>query len=80
MGQACQKGRSAFLAKWRPSFLWTEAHTRAAIRLEEGWNQLATEQPLFLLCASPLSKFSGEKDTRALIAISQLQTIRMCIR
>jgi hypothetical protein len=54
--------------------------TPDAIRLEEVWNQLATEQPLSLLCAYPMSKFSGEKDKGSLIAISQLQTIRMCIR
>ena len=34
--------------------LWAEGHTRAAIRLEELWNKLGTEQPSALLCAYPL--------------------------
>ena len=51
--------------------LWADGYTRAAMRLEELWNKLMTEQPFALLCASPMLKYVD--DTGSLIAISRLQ-------
>ena len=73
IGQACQKGRVRIFGEM-VAVLWAEGYTRAAIRLEELWNKVATEQSFSLLCAYPLSKISGEQDKHSLLAISQLHT------
>ena len=57
--------------------LWAEGYTRAAMRLEELWNKLMTEQPFALLCASPMLKFLD--NTGSLIAISRLQMRPICV-
>jgi MEDS: MEthanogen/methylotroph, DcmR Sensory domain len=41
--------------------LWTQGHRRAAIRLEELWNELATKHNFSLLCAYPLSAFTNQQ-------------------
>jgi DcmR-like sensory protein len=73
IGQASQNGRVRIFGEM-VAVLWAEGYTRAAIRLEELWNKLATEQSFSLLCAYPLSKFTGGKDKGSLLAISQLHT------
>ena len=54
--------------------LWAEGYTRAALRLEELWNKLVTEQSLALLCAYPMAKLSGEDALESVLAISRLRT------
>jgi signal transduction histidine kinase len=39
------------------ALLWAEGNRDAAIRLEELWNELATREPLSLLCAYPIEAF-----------------------
>ncbi len=73
ISEARQKGSVRIFGEMA-AVLWAEGHTRSALRLEELWNRLATEQPFSLLCAYPLSKFSGEKGNESLRAISQLHT------
>lgn len=41
--------------------LWAKGQTRAAIRLEELWNELATRHTFSLLCAYPMSGFRDQK-------------------
>jgi len=71
IGQARQNGPVRIFGEM-VTVLWAEGYTRAALRLEELWNKLATEQPFSLLCAYPLSKFSGGKDNDSFLAISRL--------
>jgi hypothetical protein len=40
--------------------LWAEGKTKAAIRLEELWNELATMHEFALLCAYPTSSFPDQ--------------------
>ena len=40
--------------------LWAEGKTRAAIRLEELWNELATRHAFSLLCGYPISAFPSQ--------------------
>ncbi len=71
MGQARQTGPVRIFGEM-VAVLWAEGYTRAAMRLEELWNKLVTEQPFSLLCASPMLKFLD--DTGSLLAISRLHT------
>jgi hypothetical protein len=71
MGQARQTGPVRIFGEM-VAVLWAEGYTRAAIRLEELWNKLVTEQPFSLLCASPMLKFLDDKGS--LLAISRLHT------
>jgi hypothetical protein len=73
IAQACEKGRVRIFGEM-VAVLWAEGYTRAAIRLEELWNRLATEQSFSLLCAYPLPKFSGEEVKASQFAISRLHT------
>ena len=70
MGQARQTGPVRIFGEM-VAVLWAEGYTRAAIRLEELWNKLVTEQPFSLLCASPMLKFFDDRSS--LLAISRLQ-------
>jgi hypothetical protein len=45
--------------------LWRDGNPRAAIRVEELWNQLAKEQPFSLLCAYVMANFDGEGERDA---------------
>jgi hypothetical protein len=44
------------------AILWAQGKVRAAIRLEELWNDLAKDQEFSLLCGYPKSTFSNLKD------------------
>jgi CheY-like chemotaxis protein len=44
------------------AILWAQGKVRAAIRLEELWNDLAKEQEFSLLCGYPKSAFSNPED------------------
>ena len=39
--------------------LWKQGHTKAAIALEELWNELATQHSFVLLCAYSMDNFYG---------------------
>lgn len=72
MGQARQTGPVRIFGEM-VAVLWADGYTRAAMRLEELWNKLVTEQPVSLLCASPMLKFLDDKGS--LLAISRLHTL-----
>lgn len=76
MGQARQTDPVRIFGEM-VAILWAEGYTRAAIRLEELWNKLLTEQPFSLLCASPMLKFLD--DTGSLLAISRMQLRPFCV-
>ncbi len=54
--------------------LWAQGDGRAAIRLEELWNELAKEHTFSLLCAYPTWAFSDQKDADSLRQICQTHT------
>jgi hypothetical protein len=60
-GQARQKGQVRIFGELA-AVLWAEGHTRAALRLEDLWNKLATEQPFSLMHAYPHSAFISKED------------------
>lgn len=76
MEQACQTGPVRIYGAM-VAVLWAEGYTRAAMRLEELWNKVVTEQSFALLCASPMLKFFD--NTGSLIAISRLQLRALCV-
>lgn len=76
MGQARQTGPVRIFGEM-VAVLWAEGYTRAAMRLEELWNKLVTEQSFSLLYASPMLKFLD--DTGSLLAISRLQLRPFCV-
>ena len=39
------------------ALLWAEGKPEAAVKLEQLWNELAKDYPLFLLCSYPLNRF-----------------------
>ncbi len=45
--------------------LWARGLSRAALRVEELWNELAHEHPVALLCAYPLARFVTEEECAA---------------
>ncbi|MEO6308272.1 MAG: MEDS domain-containing protein [Nitrospiraceae bacterium] len=49
--------------------LWAEGQTRAAIRLEELWNELATRHAFSLLCAYPIAGFPDQKADLAILRV-----------
>ncbi len=49
--------------------LWAHGKHRAAIRLEELWNTLATQQEFSLLCGYPSSEFQGSDLTSGLLEV-----------
>lgn len=56
------------------SVLWAEGKTRAAIRLEELWNELASQCAFSLLCAYPMSTFPDQKDNLSFLQVCQTHT------
>lgn len=56
------------------SMLWAEGKTRAAIRLEELWNELASQHAFSLLCAYPMSAFPDQKDNLSFLQVCQTHT------
>ena len=71
MGQARQTGPARIFGEM-VAVLWAEGYTRAAIRLEELWSKLMTEQPFSLLCAPPMLKFFDDKGSQ--FAMARLHT------
>ena len=51
------------------SVLWAEGKTRAAIRLEELRNELATRHAFSLLCAYPMSGFPNQKEDLSFLRV-----------
>ena len=49
--------------------LWAQGKTRAAIRLEELWNELATPLAFSLLCAYPMSGFPKQNDDLSFLQV-----------
>ena len=56
------------------ALLWAQGNVRAAIRLEELWNDLATQYRFSLLCAYPKSGFSNQKDNDYFLQVCQTHT------
>jgi hypothetical protein len=54
--------------------LWAEGQTRAAIRLEELWNELATRHAFSLLCAYPIAGFPDQKVDLSLLRVCHTHT------
>ena len=54
--------------------LWAEGKTRAAIRLEELWNELATRHAFSLLCGYPMSGFQDRKDNLSFLQVCHTHT------
>jgi CheY-like chemotaxis protein len=54
--------------------LWAQGKLRAAIRLEELWNDLAREQEFTLLCGYPKSAFSNPKDNDLFLQVCRPHT------
>ena len=50
--------------------LWAEGKTRAAIRQEELWNELATRHAFSLLCAYPISGFPDQSTDLSFLQVS----------
>lgn len=51
------------------NILWATGNYEAALRLEQLWNQLATEHSFSLLCAYPIAGFNSTKHTDAFLRI-----------
>jgi hypothetical protein len=47
------------------ALLWADGNTKAAVRLEELWNELAKKYTFSLLCAYPMQYFGREEDQAA---------------
>lgn len=68
VGPLVARARAAFPAARLRAYgemvdiLWSQGHSRAAIRLEQLWNRLAAEQPFSLLCAYAMDSFGGQDD------------------
>ena len=62
IGQASQHGPVRVFGEM-VAVLWAEGRTRAAIRLEQLWNNLIAEQSFSLMCAYPKSQFSEDNDS-----------------
>ena len=54
--------------------LWTEGKTRAAIRLEELGNELASQHAFSLLCAYPMSGFPDQKNNFSFLQVCRAHT------
>lgn len=54
--------------------LWAEGQTRAALRLEELWNELATRHAFSLLCAYPIAGFPDQKIDLAILRVCHTHT------
>ena len=56
------------------AILWAQGKVRAAIRLEELWNDLAKEKEFSLLCGYPGSAFSNPKDNDLFLQVCRPHT------
>ena len=56
------------------SVLWAEGKTRAAIRLEELGNELASQHAFSLLCAYPMSGFPDQKNNLSFLQVCRAHT------
>ena len=56
------------------AILWAQGKVRAAIRLEELWNDLAKEQEFSLLCGYPRSAFPNQKDNELFLQVCGTHT------
>jgi hypothetical protein len=54
--------------------LWAQGKTRAAIRLEELWNELATRHAFSLLCAYPTSSFPDQQNNLSFLQVCDTHT------
>jgi hypothetical protein len=54
--------------------LWAEGKTRAAIRLEKLWNELATRHTFSLLCGYPMSGFQEQSDSLSFLQVCHTHT------
>ena len=54
--------------------LWAEGKTRAAIHLEELWNELATRHTFSLLCGYPISAFPNQNTDESLQQVCHAHT------
>ena len=54
--------------------LWAEGKTRAAIRLEELGNELASQHAFSLLCAYPMSGFPDQKNNLSFLQVCKAHT------
>ena len=54
--------------------LWAEGKTRAAIWLEELWNELATRHAFSLLCGYPMSGFAEQPDSLSFLQVCHTHT------
>lgn len=54
--------------------LWAEGKTRAALRLEELWNELARRYTFSLLCGYPMSGFPDQKENLSFLQVCQTHT------
>ena len=54
--------------------LWAEGKTRAAIRLEELWNELASRHSFSLLCGYPISAFPNQETNESFHQVCQTHT------
>lgn len=60
IARLAQEGRRVHAFGGMVSLLWEEGKRRAAIRLEELWNELGNTHRFALFCAYPISLFSDE--------------------
>ena len=54
--------------------LWAEGKTRAALRLEKLWNELATRHAFSLLCGYPMSGFPAQPDKLSFLQVCHTHT------
>ncbi len=54
--------------------LWAEGKTRAAIQLEELWNELATRHAFSLLCGYPISAFPNQNSNETFQQVCHAHT------
>lgn len=54
--------------------LWAEGKTRASLRLEELWNELAKQYTFSLLCGYPMSGFPDQKENLSFLQVCHTHT------
>jgi hypothetical protein len=54
--------------------LWAQGNTRAALRVEELWNEIAPLHAFSLLCAYPTSAYSAENDDDSFLPVCLTHT------
>lgn len=63
--ESSAQGRPVRIYGEMVAVLWAQGKQKAAIRLEEHWNTLATQQDFSLLCGYPSSAFQGTEKSLA---------------